>query len=261
MVLTSREKSFCVSEYARTNLNKTVQRAFVRKFSKKSSTAKQIWSWKKKFEDEGCLCRAKGSGRPATAEGKVERTRQTLLRSPKKSIRRTSMETLITPTTVWRVVRKRLVMKPNKLQVVQAIASADKRKRKQFCVDMQEKLEEDEFNERLVFSDEATFRTNGKVNRHNVRIWREENPHATTEHERDSLKMNVFCAISKKHVHGPFFFEGNVTGDVYLQMLQNWLMDELTANEHEDFIYQKDGAPPHWKLTVRAYLNDNLPRR
>ena len=77
-----------------------MQRAFVRKFFKKSSTAKQIWSWKRKFEDEGCLCRANESGRPATAEGKVERIRQTLLRSPKKSIRRTSAETLI---PLWRV--------------------------------------------------------------------------------------------------------------------------------------------------------------
>ena len=60
MVFTSREKAFCVLEYAQTNSNKTVQRAFVRKFSKKSPTAKQIWSWKKKFEDEGCTCREKG---------------------------------------------------------------------------------------------------------------------------------------------------------------------------------------------------------
>ena len=177
-------------EYARTNSNKNVQRAFVREFSKKSPTAKKIWSWKKKFEGEGCLCRAKGSGQPATAEGKVERIRQTLVRSPKKFTRRTSMETLIPPTTIWRVVRKRLVTKPYKLKVVQAITAADKRKRKQFYVDMQEKLEEDEFNEPLVFSDEAAFHTNGKVNRHNVRIWGEENPHATIEHERDSPKVN-----------------------------------------------------------------------
>ena len=126
---------------------------------------------------------------------------------------------------------------------------------------LQEKLEEDEFNERLVFSDEATFHINGKVNRYNVCIWGKENPHGTIEHERDSPKVNVFCSISKNHVHGPFFFEGNVTGDVYLQMLQNWLIDELIANEHEDFIYQLDGAPPHWKLTVQAYLNENLSRR
>ena len=133
------------------------------------------------------------------------------LAKPQKVHKKNKYETLILPTTVWRVVRKHLVMKLYKLQLVQAITADDKRKRKQFCVDMQEKLEEDEFN---VFSNEATFPTNGKVNRHNVRIWGKENPHATIEHERDSPKVNVFCAISKNHVHGSFFFEGNVTGDV-----------------------------------------------
>ena len=154
--------------------------------------------------------------------------------------RRTSMETLIPPTTVWWVVRKHLVMKSYKLQLVQAITADDRQKCKQFCVDMQEKLEE-EFNKHVMFSEEATFHTNVKVNRHNLCIWGEENPPATIEHERDSSKVNVLCAISKNLVYDPFFFEGNVTGDVYLQMLQNWLIDELIANEHEDFIYQQDG--------------------
>ena len=36
-----------------------------------------------------------------------------------------------------------------------------------------------------------------------------------------------------------------MTGAVYLEMLQNWLMDKLIANEYEDFIYQQDDAPPH----------------
>ena len=27
------------------------------------------------------------------------------------------------------------------------------------------------------------------------------------------------------------------------------------------YIFQQDGAPSHWKLTVRAYLNENLPER
>ena len=145
-------------------------------------------------------------------------------------------------------------MKPYKLQLVQAITADDKRKCKQFCVDMQKKFKEDKFNECLVFSDEATFHMNGKVNRRNVCIWAKENLYATIEHERDSPKVYMFCAISKNHVYGSFFFEENVTGDVYLQMLQNWLIDELIANE-------QDNAPPHWKLTVQAYVNDNLPRR
>ena len=66
---------------------------------------------------------------------------------------------------------------------------------------MQKKLEEDEFNELLVFNDEATFHTNAKVNRHNVRIWGEENPHATIEHERDSPKvfeMAQMCVVPSR---------------------------------------------------------------
>ena len=102
--------------------------------------------------------------------------------------------------TVWWVIGKRLVTKPYKLQVIQAITAADKQKCKQLCVDMQEKLEEDQFNKCLVFSDEATFHTNGQVNRHNVRNWGKKNPHATIEHERNSPKVNVFCVIFKNHV-------------------------------------------------------------
>ena len=91
-------------------------------------------------------------------------------------------------------------MKPYKLQLVQAITAEDKRRRKQLCVDMQKKLEEDEFMKRLVFSDESTFHANGKVNEHNDRIWGEGDPHATVEHVRDCPKVSVFCAISKKQV-------------------------------------------------------------
>ena len=74
---------------------------------------------------------------------RFERVRETLLRSPKKFVRRTSLETPIPPTTVWRVVGKRLVMKPYKLQFVQTAMADDKQKCKQFCFDMQEKVEEE----------------------------------------------------------------------------------------------------------------------
>ena len=152
-------------------------------------------------------------------------------------------------------------MKFHKLLPDHSITAMDKRKRKQFCVDMQEKLEEDEFMKRLVFRDEETFLTNDKVNEHNVRIWGEKNHHATVEHVRNSPKVIVICVITKKQVYGPFFFERNVTGDAYLHILQNWLMDELKVSEHEDTIFQQDGAPSPWKLTVRAYINEHLRGR
>ena len=192
------------------------------------------------------------------SEQNVKQIRKKLVNSPRKSMRRTSFETQIPKLTVWCIVRKRLQMRPCKLQFVQALKADDKQKRMQFCIDMQQELEEEQFDEKLLFSDEATFHTSGKVNKQNVRIWGLENPHDSVEHVRNSSKVTVFCAISKKHVHSPYFFDENVTGDNYLYMLQACLMDRLAADKAEDFIFQQDSAPPHWKLSVRAYLNENL---
>ena len=130
MPFTGMEKVFCVLEYARSHSNKTVQHAFVRNFSKQSPTAMQILTWHKKFKEEGCLCKRKGSGRPRTSEETVERVCKKILHSPRKSLRRTSLETQISPTTVWRILRKRLIMKPYKLQLVQAMAAVDRQKHK-----------------------------------------------------------------------------------------------------------------------------------
>ena len=67
-------------------------------------------------------------------------------------------------------------MKPYKLQLFQVITANDKKKQKQFCVNMQKKFEEEEFYECLVFSNETTIHTNGKVKKRNVHIWNEEIP-------------------------------------------------------------------------------------
>ena len=107
---------------------------------------------------------------------------------------------------------------------------------------MQAMLEEDGFDDRLVFSDKATFHLTGKVNKHNTCICGTEHLHSTLEHLRDSLKVNVLCAISKKRVYGPFFFEGTtVNSEAYLDMLQNWLMKFLFDGEQADFIFRQDG--------------------
>jgi hypothetical protein len=55
----------------------------------------------------------------------------------------------------------------------------------------------------------------------------------------------VFCAVSRRRVCGPFFF-----GQVYLKMLKSWLMSQVA--EEEEFIFQQDGAPPHWHMGVRG---------
>jgi hypothetical protein len=80
-------------------------------------------------------------------------------------------------------------------------------KRCDLCCNFLEKLADDDTTmNKLVFSDEATFRLSGQVNRHNLRNWGSGNPHESLEHERDRAKLNVFAAVSRENLYGPFFF-------------------------------------------------------
>ena len=62
-------------------------------------------------------------------------------------------------------------MIPYKLHLLQHLKDTDKSVREDFGTQMQVMLEEDGFDDRLVFSDEATFHVTGKVNKHNTRMW------------------------------------------------------------------------------------------
>jgi hypothetical protein len=63
--------------------------------------------------------------------------------------------------------------------------------------------------------------------------------------------VNVFCTISKE-VYGPFFFEEpTVTGMIYLDMLEHWLMPQLTEDSN-GYIFQEDGCPAHYQRCGRV---------
>lgn len=255
------EKAYCALEFARTGAVVTVQRNFTRRFNKPAPHRNCISRWVRQLQETGCLCPKKSPGRPQTSAETVNRIQAAYVRSPKKSTRRASNELQIPQTTVWRILRKRLHFKPYKLQFLQSLKPEDMPKRRDFCIALQDRLGEDEFADRLVFSDEATFHLSGKVNRHNVRIWGTENPRVIVEHVRDSPKCNVFCALSNSKVYGPFFFaEATVNGHSYLSMLTEWLMPQI-VEDVPNFVFQQDGAPPHFHNDVREYLDENLPHR
>jgi hypothetical protein len=71
----------------------------------------------------------------------------------------------------------------------------------------------------------------------------------------------MFCTLSKERMYGPFFFmETTVTGIVYLDMLQQFLIPQLDEDDKEGRIhFQQDGAPPHYLGEVREYLSTRFP--
>ncbi len=66
-------------------------------------------------------------------------------------------------------------------------------------------LEDIKTQENVFLSDEATFHSNVLVNKHNIRYWCEYNPRANIETVMNSSKANVWCAMSKDRLIGPFF--------------------------------------------------------
>ena len=83
-------------------------------------------------------------------------------------------------------------------------------------------------------------------------------PKFLEHNERNSPKLNVFCAMSITKIYGHYFFKGDtVKADEYFAMLRDWLLPQL----ENDVIFMQDGAPPHWALEVRALLNERLSKR
>ncbi len=69
---------------------------------------------------------------------------------------------------------------------------------------------------KVIFSDEATFKTSGHVNTHNCRIWSTTRPDNFVQNRcQNPQKVTVFAAMTEDKLFGPYFFPGNVDGKNY----------------------------------------------
>jgi hypothetical protein len=84
---------------------------------------------------------------------------------------------------------------------------------------------------KICFSDEATFHLSRMVNKHNISVWGSENPH---KHIRDSLKVEVFCAMTSDIEYGPFFTEKK---NNHLSQHAGDLADALTARREKGLFF------------------------
>lgn len=56
----------------------------------------------------------------------------------------------------------------------------------------------------------------------------------------------------------------NLTGNAYLHFLENDLTDlleEVPLHDRMNIWFMQDGAPPHYSMAVRQWLQENYPRR
>lgn len=260
LAFSAQQKAKCITWYHQTGSITQTQRNYRTTYAESPPARNSILRWVQNFDEHGRVGNAEASGRPGTSSNQEERVSKYFVRYPSRSLRRAEQDLNIPRSSIHDILRNRLHMFPYKLQVVQQLEDGDYTARIEFAQWCLQNIQGDSsFLNRVIYSDECVFHVDGKVNKHNVRIWGTENPHERREVARDSEKVTVWCAMSANQVFGPYYFDSPiVTGESYKQLLTNYFLPMLPSLP-PDAIFQQDGAPPHYSLEVRQLLDEKLP--
>lgn len=70
----------------------------------------------------------------------------------------------------------------------------------------------------------------------------------------------VWLGVIDESIVGPYYFNGTVNSQSYLNMLEQFVMPELNrlGKNSNEIIYMHDGAPPHITAGVRNFLSANF---
>ena len=76
------------------------------------------------------------------------------------------------------------------------------------------------------------------------------------------VRTTAWAAIGRHNIYGPFFFDESVNSDRYLVMLRDKFWPALQRSyKEEEALFMQDGAPPHWAIQVRRWLDEHFPQR
>lgn len=189
----------------------------------------------------------------------------TVTETPQITINKISESTNIESRSIRRILKNNR-FHPYKPKFIQVLRDRDYDARFDFCAWYQGNIEEDSnFPKKIIFSDEATFNSNGTVSSQNCRWWATENPKFTIANkDQYSFKVNVWCGIFRNRLVGPFFFRENLNGESYLHFLKHEFtefLDNLALNERRNVYFQQDGASIHCSKNVIRWLRSEFENK
>lgn len=217
-----------------------------------------------RFGTHGSVQDLPRSGRPRTTRTpeNLNLVAESCVIQPRTSTRKRGLELGIDRRGVQRML-KELKFKVYRPQLVHALHPDDGGLRVQFAENFLIRHEADpDFVKNIVWSDEASFKLNGRVNRWNCVYWGPENPHEIIPEELNAPGVNCWAGIWSGGIVGPHFVEGTLTGERYRAILEDAVLPELQHAPHfanRPIIFQQDGAPAHWSLSVRELLHAEFP--
>lgn len=184
---------------------------------------------------------------------------------PEISTRRIALQLNVNHMTVFSILKEHLLY-PYHIQRVQALLPRDFPNRLEFCDWMLGMIEQiPEFLKQVLFTDEANFSRESIINYHNNHLWSEENPHAITEaHHQQHFSLNVWVGCIGNLLIGPYFLPPRLNGETYCQFLREELpslLDNVLIGDRMTMWFMHDGAPAHFSIGPRQYLNEAYPNR
>lgn len=235
-----------------------IQHDFTVRFQKPSPPKPTILRWEKKLFAIGCIKDKPRSGRPSTRLETCVEAAASVERSPKKSIRKRSQELGVPYTTLHKHMKNDLKLKAFKPSFVNELSDNDMQKRHQACGRLLDVFVTLPSRGKVLFSDECAIYRSAKAR--NIYFWSKENPHFYEELEHNPPHVMIWAAMSATHLIGPYFFDGAVNQIAYLTMLRDWFIPHLQDRGLLGRIwFQQDGAPAHYAIAVREYLNEVFP--
>lgn len=264
MVLSIEERIFLVEYVFRANGEYTddVKKMFSERFPETDlphrNTVRNLIN---KFRMHGSIEDAPRSGRPTVlSEQTLNVISQSMTHSPNKSMRRLSQEVGVSLGTAHATVRKTIGLYPYRITCQHELKETDHDKRLQYCLWFKENIGEPGVLDRTFFSDEAWFHLSGYVSSQNSRVWASENPHEFVEKPLHSLKVGVWCAMSRRRIIGPIFFTQTITAERYRNEIIMPFLAELTDDEKNGY-FQQDGATAHTANSSLRFLSDVFQER
>lgn len=220
-----------------------------------------FYNLEKRLREHGELCKKiRNKPKPVTNENNSVNILAAITLNPHISQRKLAQTSHISRTSIQRIL-KRQKYHPYHLILSQELSMADYDYRVTFCEWLQGVMEND-FLCKILFSDEATFMNSGHVNKHNMHYWAVENPHwMRSVPFQHRWSLNVWCGIIGDFVIGPYFFEETVTSESYCDLLKNRLpalLEDVPLHIRREMWFQQDGAPPHFAIITRQFLNEKF---
>jgi hypothetical protein len=167
------------------------------------------------------------------------------------SARAVSRDTGIPKSTVVKILKKRLAMRPYHLKMVHELKDSDFAARLEFAEWFLD--QEDDFVDSVLWTDEAHFHLDGSLSNKNCVVWSTVNPHATVSHSLHPQRVTVWCGLTARFILPPFFLEGEtVNGDRYLSILKEHMLPNLPRRRRT--VFMQDGAAPHIAKPVKNFL-------